>query len=745
MVLQTMWATLRHLLRFRKIWAIFAVWTVLTIGVIYRFDTEFTDGKSVAYSSPCNITSPEVLSAINRSQTTACKNEISAFGCLLQQDAVFPKVLPNSCPASSEEGDSFRSPGLRKPSEPVRILFALTVHGRDSRQVEWLFGLIHRPEHFYLIHVDKRSTFLFHDLLSLEKKYDNVLLMRERRSPIWGGASLLTVLLDAIKFGIDRWAAWDYFINLSESDLPIKSVEELVDFLGGNYGRNFAKSHGQSVQQFIKRQGLDRTFYECENRMWLVDRKRKIPQGIEMDGGSDWVALHRSFCSYLVSEPKGKLLQGLLVFYNHTLLPAESFFHTVLHNSVFCHTFTNNNLRLTNWNRKKGCYCQYRHIVDWCGCSPNAFRMANLKRFETAAHKRSLFFARKFDPFVDLEIMNYVVRISQTTSSLNQPTIGDFSDIYKSMVGRSTHILNLYASTEKHFPTQEAETLSKSLQRISYRILKTHSTLNSWKISKLLFVHATADTRGRIELLVAQQIVKNGRKKVIEARFHIVDHFEVREVKTLAKNVTSRLRGFRVSSDFDQKEDIFRNYHGALGVQSDLVGRFDVVEGEERLLSVVWIDPADIVAGSFELNLTEKAEVLFQPPVFQKPLRPGEWTGLITADWQVIVQTKFLVLPSPTPTDNQGPEGNAYIDFNFTSVSKILSLRPQDKMVAIEGNVRKSGGELERWIDELVGGFYAMKEDDSLCEVQRLSCVEEMSQLSFCENTFWSSYYDANF
>lgn len=75
--------------------------------------------------------------------------------------------------------------------------------------------------------------------------------------------------------------------------------------------------------RFIKRQGLDRTFYECENRMWLVDRKRKIPQGIEMDGGSDWVALHRSFCSYLVSEPKGELLQGLFVFYNHTLLPAE--------------------------------------------------------------------------------------------------------------------------------------------------------------------------------------------------------------------------------------------------------------------------------------------------------------------------------------------------------------------------------------------------------------------------------------
>lgn len=41
-----------------------------------------------------------------------------------------------------------------------------------------------------------------------------------------------------------------------------------------------------------------------------------------------------------------------------------------------------NNLRITNWNRKLGCKCQYKHIVDWCGCSPNDFKPVDFHRFQ---------------------------------------------------------------------------------------------------------------------------------------------------------------------------------------------------------------------------------------------------------------------------------------------------------------------------------------------------------------------------
>ena len=47
-----------------------------------------------------------------------------------------------------------------------------------------------------------------------------------------------------------------------------------------------------------------------------------------------------------------------------------------------CDSLVDNNLRVTNWNRKLGCKCQYKHIVDWCGCSPNDFKPADFHRFQ---------------------------------------------------------------------------------------------------------------------------------------------------------------------------------------------------------------------------------------------------------------------------------------------------------------------------------------------------------------------------
>lgn len=86
-------------------------------------------------------------------------------------------------------------------------------------------------------------------------------------------------------------------------------------------------------------------------------------------------------------------------------LESQSFFHTVLQNSEFCPTVIDHNLRLTNWRRKQGCKCQYKHIVDWCGCSPNDFRSADWSRL-VATQSKPLFFARKFEPIVNQNVIN---------------------------------------------------------------------------------------------------------------------------------------------------------------------------------------------------------------------------------------------------------------------------------------------------------------------------------------------------
>ena len=75
----------------------------------------------------------------------------------------------------------------------------------------------------------QRQEFMFRELLPLEQRLDNVMLTRKRFATIWGGASLLQAHLCFLKELLEKseWQ-WDYYINLSESDYPIKSVQRTL-------------------------------------------------------------------------------------------------------------------------------------------------------------------------------------------------------------------------------------------------------------------------------------------------------------------------------------------------------------------------------------------------------------------------------------------------------------------------------------------------------------------------------------
>lgn len=73
--------------------------------------------------------------------------------------------------------------------------------------------------------------------------------------------------------------------------------------------------------RFIRKQGLDRLFFECDTHMWRLG-DRKIPEGISVDGGSDWFLLNRMFVDYVINS-KDDLVTNMKRFYAYTLLPAE--------------------------------------------------------------------------------------------------------------------------------------------------------------------------------------------------------------------------------------------------------------------------------------------------------------------------------------------------------------------------------------------------------------------------------------
>lgn len=80
-----------------------------------------------------------------------------------------------------------------------------------------------------VVFASQRSNYLHREVLSLASQYPNVRVTPWRMSTIWGGASLLTMYLRSMEdlLKMTDWS-WDFFINLSAADYPIRSVSVLL-------------------------------------------------------------------------------------------------------------------------------------------------------------------------------------------------------------------------------------------------------------------------------------------------------------------------------------------------------------------------------------------------------------------------------------------------------------------------------------------------------------------------------------
>uniref|UniRef100_A0A1B0CFL8 protein xylosyltransferase n=1 Tax=Lutzomyia longipalpis TaxID=7200 RepID=A0A1B0CFL8_LUTLO len=614
----------------------------------------------------------------------------------------------------------------------VRIAFLLTLNGRALRQVHRLLKALYSPHNFFYIHVDSRQDYLFRNLLRLESKYPNIQLTRRRFSTIWGGASLLQMLLSSMRELLTSTWQWDYVINLSESDFPVKSVDKLVDFLTANRGMNFVKSHGREVQRFIQKQGLDKTFVECDTHMWRVG-DRELPHGVQIDGGSDWIALSRDFVAYVTDEEEDELLGGLMTIFRHTLLPAESFFHTVLRNSHFCHTYIDNNLHVTNWKRRLGCKCQYKHVVDWCGCSPNDFKPDDWPRLQ-ATEAKQLFFARKFEPIVNQGI------IVQLEEWLFGPYPAD------------TINLNRYWQSAYHYldrspPADDALlTVAASLTRINAR--KHEGILLPGKVVDVLLFMEDDDFRGFIVQHEISWSTDDTESSLMEILVKPTQAVQTTKTSPLSR----RIRNLEVSSEYDQKEQLGRNYPRALGPNSDPVLIFRLTQSTTDNhtavlnLTVLWIDPTGNIGDISELHIddTGGTSVNFAKGTLRKPIMPGIWTVKVLLKKTTVAVCRFLITPLQYSAGevisterarkiNRGTPNEA---LHATSewISHVL---PTEERLPLEEKLqedsRKTGRELEQWIDNLVGQFFIIRE---MCSQHPIP----QQHVDRCEDTAWSSF-----
>ncbi|XP_029432930.1 xylosyltransferase 1 [Rhinatrema bivittatum] len=693
----------------------------------------------IKYDPPpkCEISGKEAISALSRAKTQQCRQEIAEVYCQHKQGKLMPEKVARFCPLEGKANNNVQwdeDSVEYVPTNPVRIAFVLVIHGRASRQLQRMLKAIYHKDHFYYLHCDKRSNYLHRQVLQLAKQYPNVRVTPWRMSTIWGGASLLSMYLHCMRdlLEMKEWS-WDFFINLSAADYPMRTNDQLVAFLSKYRNMNFLKSHGRDNERFIKKQGLDRLFLECDTHMWrLADRK--IPEGITVDGGSDWFLLNRKFVEYITFSGDD-LVTKMKRFYALTLLPAESFFHTVLENSPFCNTMVDNNLRITNWNRKLGCKCQYKHIVDWCGCSPNNFKPGDFHRFQQTA--RPTFFARKFEAVVNQEIIG----------QLDYYLYGNYPS---GTPGLRSYWENLYDEPDGiHSIGDVMLTVYHSFSRLGLKRAETS-------------LHTDGDNSCRYYPM--------GHPVSVHLYF-LADHFQGFLIKHHATNLAvskletletwvmpkkvfkiasppsdfGRLQFSEIGTDWDPKERIFRNFGGLIGPMDEPIGMQKWGKGPNVTVTVIWTDPINVIAATYDILVESNAEYTHYKPPLNLPLRPGIWTVKILHHWVLVAETEFLVTPlaffnrqpirkAELVKFHNGPPKNAYMEQSFQGLNPILNLPVNSTQVeAAKRSAVLTGRELENWVDSLVSNVWSAVD---ICATGPTSCPV----MQACTQTAWSSH-----
>ncbi|XP_023153650.2 xylosyltransferase 1-like isoform X1 [Amphiprion ocellaris] len=685
----------------------------------------------------CEISGKEAISALSRAKSRECRQQIVEVYCKHKEKKLMPEKVPRYCPIEGKANVNVQwDEDASDAATPVRIAFVLVVHGRASRQFQRLFKAIYHTSHYYYIHVDQRSNYLHREVLSLAGRYQNVRVTPWRMSTIWGGASLLTMYLRSMDdlLNMADWS-WDFFINLSAADYPIRTNDQLVSFLSKYRNMNFIKSHGRDNARFIRKQGLDRLFYECDTHMWRLG-DRKIPEGIAVDGGSDWFLLNRPFVDYVVNS-RDELVGSMKRFYAYTLLPAESFFHTVLENSAHCGTMVDNNLRLTNWNRKLGCKCQYKHIVDWCGCSPNDFKPSDLPRFQQAS--RPTFFARKFEASVSQEIISQLDAYLFGSLASGTPGLQAYwENIYEEETDGPA---SLSDATLSHYHAFARMGLSRAASS-----LQGHPKDNSCRYAAMshpvsVHLYFLSD---QFQGYLVRHVATNRASTQLESLETWVapkDHFSLAS----PAHSTNRLLHIQVGSDWDPKERLFRNWGGLLGPEDEPVAVQRWSRSQSNLTAtVVWIDPTNVIAATYDILVDATAEVTHYRPPLTSPLRPGVWTLRVLHHWSPLGQTSFIVAPlefhRQQPIQEEaarrlhgGPARNSYMEQSFHGLNPVLRLPVSLGAVEeAEANAGLTGAPLRRWLDGLLEAHWSASD---VCSSGPSACPV----MQRCRLTAWSS------
>jgi len=104
------------------------------------------------------------------------------------------------------------------------------------------------------------------------------------------------------------------------------------------------------------------------------------------------------------------------------------------------------------------------------------------------------------------------------------------------------------------------------------------------------------------------KLSKDGGEEVtlnMETWFKIENKIEATSGNQKIAKLRTKLKDIRVGGDYDQKEQIFRNFASALGPFGEPTLAYNVFANESFNVTLIWIDPAEAVQSLMNVTVTD--------------------------------------------------------------------------------------------------------------------------------------------
>ncbi|GAV82769.1 Branch domain-containing protein [Cephalotus follicularis] len=244
---------------------------------------------------------------------------------------------------------------------PVTFAYLISASKGDTIKLKRALRAIYHPGNYYLIHMEKEAPDVEHEevaeFVASEPVFElvgNVWIVGMPNMVSYRGPSMLSTTLHAMAMLLRR-CKWDWFINLSASDYPLVTQDDLIQaFSSLPRDLNFIQHSSRLGWKLSKRAKpiiIDPALYSLnKSDIWWAIKRRDLPTAFKLYSGSAWTILSRSFVEYCILG-YDNLPRTLLLYYTNFVSSPEGYFQTLVCNSEeYKNTTANHDLHYISWD-----------------------------------------------------------------------------------------------------------------------------------------------------------------------------------------------------------------------------------------------------------------------------------------------------------------------------------------------------------------------------------------------------------